>query len=60
MYEEEDWSAPEDAVSLAPHEDDGEGDVEMTLRPRKLSEFVGQARVREQLELVLHGRHDNR
>ncbi|MER5391420.1 Holliday junction branch migration DNA helicase RuvB, partial [Saccharopolyspora sp. NPDC002686] len=27
----------------------------MTLRPRKLSEFVGQARVREQLELVLHG-----
>ncbi|MEB3367636.1 Holliday junction branch migration DNA helicase RuvB [Saccharopolyspora mangrovi] len=56
MYEEEDWSSvPADSVSLAPHEDEGDSDVEMTLRPRKLSEFVGQARVREQLELVLHG-----
>ncbi|WP_406689531.1 Holliday junction branch migration DNA helicase RuvB [Saccharopolyspora sp. ID03-671] len=56
MYEEEDWAAvPAEPVSLAAHEDDGDGDVETTLRPRKLSEFVGQARVREQLELVLHG-----
>ncbi|SFK57463.1 Holliday junction DNA helicase subunit RuvB [Amycolatopsis sacchari] len=31
----------------------GEREVETTLRPRKLSEFVGQPRVREQLELVL-------
>ncbi|MFE0026981.1 Holliday junction branch migration DNA helicase RuvB [Amycolatopsis sp. NPDC059021] len=31
----------------------GERDVESTLRPRKLEEFVGQPRVREQLELVL-------
>ncbi|GAA1833544.1 Holliday junction branch migration DNA helicase RuvB [Pseudonocardia ailaonensis] len=30
-------------------------DVENSLRPRRLSEFVGQARVREQLELVLEG-----
>ncbi|HEV7787487.1 MAG TPA: Holliday junction branch migration DNA helicase RuvB [Pseudonocardia sp.] len=28
---------------------------EATLRPRRLSEFIGQARVREQLELVLEG-----
>jgi len=31
----------------------GERDLETTLRPRKLDEFVGQERVREQLELVL-------
>jgi Holliday junction DNA helicase RuvB len=29
--------------------------TEATLRPRRLSEFIGQARVREQLELVLEG-----
>jgi Holliday junction DNA helicase RuvB len=28
-------------------------DVEASLRPRRLHEFIGQARVREQLELVL-------
>ena len=33
----------------------GEGDVEASLRPRSLAEFVGQLRVREQLELVLAG-----
>ena len=32
-----------------------ERDVESTLRPRRMSEFVGQPRVREQLELVLRG-----
>ncbi|WP_346273618.1 Holliday junction branch migration DNA helicase RuvB [Pseudonocardia sp.] len=30
-------------------------DVENTLRPRRLSEFIGQPRVREQLQLVLEG-----
>jgi holliday junction DNA helicase RuvB len=30
-------------------------ETEATLRPRRLSEFIGQARVREQLELVLEG-----
>lgn len=29
--------------------------IESTLRPKRLSEFVGQARVREQLSLVLEG-----
>ncbi|OLL72595.1 Holliday junction DNA helicase RuvB [Pseudonocardia sp. Ae168_Ps1] len=33
----------------------GEADVEASLRPRSLDEFVGQPRVREQLELVLEG-----
>ncbi|AHH99964.1 Holliday junction branch migration DNA helicase RuvB [Kutzneria viridogrisea] len=32
-----------------------ERDVETTLRPRRLDEFVGQPRVREQLDLVLRG-----
>ncbi|MGH3450486.1 MAG: Holliday junction branch migration DNA helicase RuvB, partial [Haloechinothrix sp.] len=31
----------------------GDREVETTLRPRKLDEFVGQPRVREQLQLVL-------
>ncbi|MER7012112.1 Holliday junction branch migration DNA helicase RuvB [Saccharopolyspora sp. NPDC000359] len=54
MHQDEaDWSG--DGVSLAAHQDPADQDVEMSLRPRKLSEFVGQARVREQLELVLHG-----
>ena len=30
-------------------------DAEASLRPRRLTEFIGQARVREQLELVLEG-----
>src|SRR5262245_30688851 len=30
-------------------------DAEATLRPRRLSEFIAQDRVREQLELLLHG-----
>ncbi|HEY1974307.1 MAG TPA: Holliday junction branch migration DNA helicase RuvB [Pseudonocardia sp.] len=30
-------------------------DTEATLRPRRLSEFIGQHRVREQLQLVLQG-----
>jgi Holliday junction DNA helicase RuvB len=40
---------------LSPYEAPAERDVETTLRPRDLHEFVGQQRVREQLELVLHG-----
>src|SRR5271156_4086897 len=33
----------------------GEGDVDASLRPRSLHEFIGQPRVREQLQLVLEG-----
>ena len=35
--------------------DPAELDLEASLRPRSLAEFIGQARVREQLELVLEG-----
>jgi Holliday junction DNA helicase RuvB len=31
----------------------GEGDIDASLRPRSLKEFIGQSRVREQLSLVL-------
>ncbi len=40
---------------LSTEMDPSEVDLEATLRPRRLTEFVGQARVREQLELVLEG-----
>ena len=33
----------------------GEGDVDASLRPRTLGEFIGQPRVREQLQLVIQG-----
>src|SRR5438270_830413 len=33
----------------------GEGDVDVSLRPRSLREFIGQPRVREQLQLVIEG-----
>ncbi|MHA6800525.1 Holliday junction branch migration DNA helicase RuvB [Bounagaea algeriensis] len=43
------------SVALTPHQQPAEHELEASLRPRHLSEFVGQSRVREQLELVLHG-----
>src|SRR3569833_1764439 len=33
----------------------GEGDIDASLRPRSLREFIGQPRVREQMQLVLEG-----
>ncbi|MEV0068787.1 MULTISPECIES: Holliday junction branch migration DNA helicase RuvB [unclassified Amycolatopsis] len=42
-----------DDETLSALSQNGEREVETTLRPRKLDEFVGQPRVREQLELVL-------
>ena len=33
----------------------GEGDVDASLRPKSLREFIGQPRVREQLQLVVEG-----
>jgi holliday junction DNA helicase RuvB len=33
----------------------GEGDIDANLRPRSLREFIGQPRVREQLQLVIEG-----
>ena len=48
--------SPLSAVSpLVDALDPAELDVEASLRPRNLTEFIGQARVREQLDLVLEG-----
>jgi holliday junction DNA helicase RuvB len=44
-----------DGDVLAPNADPAELDVEATLRPRRLDEFIGQPKVREQLQLVLEG-----
>lgn len=40
-------------TELDPSQLPGDAEIEASLRPRTLSEFVGQVRVREQLELVL-------
>ena len=44
---------PDDLTT--PEEQPEESELEASLRPRNLTEFVGQVRVREQLELVLTG-----
>src|SRR3984885_13129206 len=52
--ESEDFSEPdvrEVSATLVP----GEGDIDGSLRPRSLREFIGQPRVREQLQLVIEG-----
>jgi Holliday junction DNA helicase RuvB len=54
-------SATDPSTVADPTAGPGEPEVEAALRPRSLAEFVGQARVREQLDLVLsaarlHGR----
>ena len=40
---------------VSPAAQDGEHDIEKTLRPKSLEEFIGQPKVREQLSLVLAG-----
>ena len=40
---------------IAPDETEDDRYAEGALRPESLQEFIGQARVREQLELVLEG-----
>src|SRR3954468_1314200 len=42
-------------VALTPGPEPEDLEVDATLRPRTLTEFIGQPRVREQLELVLEG-----
>jgi Holliday junction DNA helicase RuvB len=41
------------AQFLAPHLRDDEEEVERSLRPRRLDDFVGQARIKEQLAITL-------
>ncbi|HWE88701.1 MAG TPA: Holliday junction branch migration DNA helicase RuvB [Pseudonocardiaceae bacterium] len=52
---EPDTEVDESDAELSPLARPSETDVESTLRPRTLDEFVGQPRVREQLSLVLEG-----
>src|SRR5262245_49403629 len=40
---------------VSPIADGDERAIEAALRPKRLEDFTGQARVREQLSLVLHG-----
>src|SRR5262245_17600562 len=40
---------------VSPDADGDERAIEAALRPRRLAEFIGQKRVREQLSLLLHG-----
>src|SRR5439155_7900435 len=42
-------------VSLTPGPEPDDLEADASLRPRTLTEFIGQPRVREQLELVLEG-----
>src|SRR5207302_4907815 len=46
---------PEADRIVSPLADADERVIESTLRPKRLADFVGQARVREQLSLVLAG-----
>src|SRR3954447_23875774 len=55
MHDDTVTEEPEAEESLSPLVQPGEREDESTLRPRTLAEFVGQPRVREQLELVLQG-----
>jgi Holliday junction DNA helicase RuvB len=54
---QDEYSGPvtDEEDALSPLEEPEDRDVEATLRPKRLSEFVGQMRVREQLQLVLEG-----
>lgn len=45
----------EDSGLVSAYASPAEADVEASVRPRKLGEFVGQHRVREQLDLLLAG-----
>jgi Holliday junction DNA helicase RuvB len=45
----------EDESPVSPDLVAGDGDIEASLRPKNLHDFIGQPRVREQLQLVLTG-----
>src|SRR5215207_1503734 len=54
-FEDPDLADEPDDRDVTPALTVGEGDVDASLRPRSLGEFIGQPRVREQLQLVLEG-----
>jgi Holliday junction DNA helicase RuvB len=48
-------TSPSDRDVVSPFPETDETEVEASLRPRQLAEFVGQPKVREQLQVVLEG-----
>jgi Holliday junction DNA helicase RuvB len=52
-FGDDDGDGVDDDREVSPALTVGEGDVDASLRPKSLKEFIGQARVREQLSLVL-------
>ena len=48
-------SPPQRNQDVDATEQQGEHDIERSLRPKSLDEFIGQPKVREQLSLVLNG-----
>ncbi|SKW31880.1 Holliday junction DNA helicase RuvB [Mycobacteroides abscessus subsp. massiliense] len=55
----DEFDGPEDDFDAGPEMSGaltvGENDIDAGLRPKSLREFIGQPRVREQLDLVLSG-----
>ncbi|CAN5286305.1 Holliday junction branch migration DNA helicase RuvB [soil metagenome] len=51
----DDWALPEADEVLAPEAVPGDDDLDASLRPRQLDDFIGQPQVKEQLRLVLDG-----
>ena len=49
------FAEADDSRAVDPVAQAGESNAELNLRPKSLSEFIGQPKVREQLELVLAG-----
>ena len=54
-FEDPDLSDDVEDRDVSPALTVGEGDIDASLRPRSLREFIGQPRVREQLQLVIEG-----
>ncbi|MRR52165.1 MAG: Holliday junction branch migration DNA helicase RuvB, partial [Rhodocyclaceae bacterium] len=46
-------AAPEDRLISAGHESPQEDALERALRPKKLADYVGQKKIREQLEIFI-------
>ncbi|UGT42927.1 Holliday junction branch migration DNA helicase RuvB [Nocardia yamanashiensis] len=55
-YGASDFGAPDfDEATVSPVYQQSDGEIEASLRPKSLDDFIGQPRVREQLALVLRG-----
>ncbi|WP_067540061.1 Holliday junction branch migration DNA helicase RuvB [Nocardia crassostreae] len=55
MTDDQDLTPPADESTVSPSYLASDGEIEASLRPKSLDDFIGQPRVREQLALVLRG-----